>query len=173
MPPYSDRDSANFRVDGSGRHNGMKPTTSAAIADPMSRSRSGKPPLPADEAKRVHAYVLKLYAECEYNSTELGRKLGISRVAAKALVDGSNNPSIPTIKSLASALRLTEMELRTGKKIAATGAERALEVALEYSPGRWNERVVGKAWAKCRAGERHSPREWTTVLDELAQVEQQ
>jgi len=145
-----------------------KPAVSGATPEQVSRSRAGKPALPPDEARRVHAHIVKLYAELDHNATELGKKLGISRVAAKALVDGSNSPSIPTIKQLAIALRLTEMELRSGNKIASTGAERALEVALEYSPGRWNERVIARAWAKCRDGEKHSPREWTTVLDELA-----
>lgn len=141
------------------------------MPDPMSRDRGGKPPLPADEAKRVRVHILKLYEECERNSTELGRRLGISRVAAKALVDGANSPSIPTIKALAIALRLTEMELRTGQRAVRAGAEEALDVAIKYSPGRWTERVIATAWSRLRQGERHSPREWTTVLDELAEAD--
>jgi len=147
----------------------MKPTDgTGSVMDSMSRSRGGKPALPADEARRVHQHLLNLYAECGHNASELGRRLDISRVAAKALVDGVNAPSIPTIKSLAIALRLTEMELRTGQRLIRTGAEEALDVAIKYSPGRWSDRVIGMAWERVARGERHSPREWTTVLDELA-----
>lgn len=173
--PHELTDSQVIRAAKLVRLNGTKPTEredSVSFHNNMSRSKGGKPPLPPEEASRVHGWILKLYEECDRNATELGRRLGISRVAAKALVDATNSPSIPTIKSLAIALRMTEMELRSGQRVAKTGSERSLQVALEYSPGRWSDRVVQAAWARLRAGERHEPRGWTTVLDELAQADQ-
>lgn len=100
-------------------------------------AKIGKPTYPPDEQDRVRVVVRALLKE-RGSKQAVGKLLGVSRQSIGTIVDKGGGPSLLIVRNLAKHLKMSEVELLTGRKPAASPSivladgERTVEYLRRY-----------------------------------------